>query len=504
MFEGQYTPSELEYIQRQFDKLSVRSYSGKKPDFEVDPIEEVVFPTVSNARGQARSWVLDNLGLDKFIEDNWDKLVNSPIRLVFVIHDTAGTFNSVTGMDKYEIKEWSADNTGTGQKDDHDHGHMVASCIVGDKDGNDLGVLRKLAAIGKVKIVADKDMSKGSGSFGWITKGTKRTIDLPFEKNDMVFHVYSLGALGPKEYKPLDDEFERGIAKGQVFGASSGNSGNDPNGVSRVGYPAVNPNIQAHGATQPNDTIQRYSSTGEEVFAVSGSGVPVITKEGRIQTAHGTSFSHPIKMAVLGLISLYLGKKITQEDADNIVRSMTQDLGTKGRDVIFGYGITKGHLIKDGDFGDHPEDPDPPQEPEVKPYTLKVKIQDFFEKYKNGKEADLEELHYDNMVVEVVANKTADVMQEKVEKMIRDYMSRHYLYFPDGTSQPYLPAVAARMTDMFFEREYGLVIDVKSVQVSTSKTSSYLLEGDELMDWKNAPEDVIGKAEIEMMEIVVS
>lgn len=500
---GQYDPIALEQLQVVYDQAAVRLYSD---EVSIDPIEEVPFPVAQTRAGEIASWVLDELGYDDFIEANYEKLMQSPIRVVFVVHDTAGVYNNNTGLEDFQVKEWNGDNTGTGAADDHNHSHNVASCILGNKPGTRMGLLRRLAEVGKVVVVADKVMSRGSGAYTWISSGYNRTVDLPYQENDLVIHVSSFGGGGSSG--AIIAAMERGEAKGQLWFASAGNSGHNPSGQTSVGFPANHEIPIAVGAVDRNMNRKSYSSTGPEVYSTNGSGVPAVNRDGSINNVEGTSFSQPINAALIGLVALYLGRKVTQEEAKEIIRTRSNDLGEMGRDTFFGYGIQTSETIKEPGEDPGNPDPEPPTEPGIDPYVLTVTINGVTERWKTISEQrdgdPLRTVWYESVTITVKADEDAPDFAKKVASMVLEYANRHYLVVPDDYTEKDVVSVAARFLDIWMDRQYGVTIDPKEVVVVGDANFSYTLAGDELQRWKKTPEDELTGKGFKMQPLFVS
>lgn len=502
---GQYDARTLEHLQLVLEGLQWTKQDNPQQDVGIDPIEELPFPVPPagyDTDGTVSSWVIDHLGTDAFIDQHWERLLASKIRVVFVIHDTAGQYNTGTGLENYQVREWNGDNTGTGQPDDHNHSHNVATCIAGNKPGTRLGILRRLAEAGKVVIVADKVLSKGSGSFSWIRSGYNRAVDLPYQENDLVIHVSSFGALGAYDAGTAE-AVRRGIAKGQIWTASSGNSGHDPAGNSRVGFPASLEEVIAVGAVDPANQRKSYSSTGPEVYSTNGSGVPCVNRDGSISNREGTSFSQPINAAVLGLIALYNDTKLTQEQAKFIIRTQSLDLGDQGRDTFFGFGIQTSDTIQppqDGpgdDPGENPggDPPTPPQPPKVQPYVLRLQLDHYAVswKYLNEMDGPLREISFTEVQINVAADQPAQDLSQKLIAIIDDYSRRSYLGVPEGWREEEVAAIAFRFLDMYLTEQHGIIIDpvVASVRVQ-DENGNFTANSYRLADvgrWKDTPED---------------
>jgi len=112
--------------------------------------------------------------------------------------------------------------------------------------------------------------------------------------------------------------------------SSAGNSGTFSS------LPA-NQYIVTVSATDPNDVIYSWSTTGDCV-TLSAPGCVVTTFNGNgYGSACGTSFSSPVVAGVTALI-LSANPNLTPTQVVSILRSTADDLGPAGLDTTFGYG----------------------------------------------------------------------------------------------------------------------------------------------------------------------
>ncbi|MEM9835161.1 MAG: S8/S53 family peptidase [Bacteroidota bacterium] len=392
----------------------------------IDPIDEVEFPK-SLAGGD--SYAINALDVAAFIQDYSERLLQSPIRLVFVVHDTAGEPTAASGFMPYTELRWCGDNTGTGPAEDHFHSHNVASCILGEKDGDWLGLLWPLAKAGKAVVVFDKVLSKGGGQFAWIAAGLNRTAEIKYEDNDLVIHVNSYGAGGVKTHPLVDAAVQRCIDAGHLFLASAGNSGHDSAGNSRVGYPANLEAVAAIGAVDVRRNRKSYSSTGPEVYATSFSGVPCINPDGSLSNREGTSFSQPILSALVGLYGLFLGRKIDQVEMLEFLRTRRIDLGDKGRDVFFGYGLPLASLFAGApgdDPGEGPGDEPPVTQPEDHP-AAQVISGPFVYRYMTQDEYERGSTFWRILVITELESMTFSTSRDKAALRLQQMMEEHFV-----------------------------------------------------------------------------
>ena len=137
---------------------------------------------------------------------------------------------------------------------------------------------------------------------------------------------------------PKDPVIERSIAataaRGIVMVAASGNAGP----TSPPLYPAANPNVIAVSATDAQDRLFAASNRGSHI-AIAAPGVDIFlpAPDQKYQMISGTSFSAAY---VSGLAALLLERNpaLKPEQVRGILTRTARDLGTPGRDDLFGAG----------------------------------------------------------------------------------------------------------------------------------------------------------------------
>lgn len=232
--------------------------------------------------------------------------------------------------------------------DDEGHGTHVAG-IVAAKDN-------KIGSVGvahDAKLYAVKVMDKhGTGTVANLTKGINWSI-----KNKMNIINMSLGLeeyeIGDKNFYAFKKSIERAYDAGIIIVASSGNDGKK-----LVNYPARWNDVIGVGAiTQytkhDDDPItyikEDFSNYGKGLdFVAPGSFIystfPVKMKpflgEVGYEYYSGTSMSAPY---MAGFMAILKGKypKLTNRQLRVKARGYTKDLGKKGKDDKYGYGVIR-------------------------------------------------------------------------------------------------------------------------------------------------------------------
>ena len=218
--------------------------------------------------------------------------------------------------------------------DDNGHGTHVAGIVAAlDNDVGVIGVAPE-AALYAVKVL-DRN---GSGSWSNIIKGLQWAVD-----NHMQVINMSLG--GTSGSSTLKTACDNAYAAGVVVVAAAGNNGNSSGTGDTVLYPARYDSVIAVAATDSADKRASYSSTGPKVeLAAPGSNINSTLPGGAYGTKSGTSMASP---HVTGVAALVIASGIQDGNGnghinDEVRQRLQQtadDLGTAGRDSLYGYGL---------------------------------------------------------------------------------------------------------------------------------------------------------------------
>jgi hypothetical protein len=204
----------------------------------------------------------------------------------------------------------------------HVHGTGIAGAIVAHA--------RLIGSAPEARILAIR-------AFGTAPKGAESTSYVILKALDYAAlhgaQIVNMSFAGPK-----DAMIERSIAataaRGIVMVAASGNAGP----TSPPLYPAANPNVIAVSATDAQDRLFAASNRGNHI-ALAAPGVDIFlpAPDEKYQMISGTSFSAAY---VSGLAALVLERNpaLKPEQVRAILTKTARDLGTPGRDDLFGAG----------------------------------------------------------------------------------------------------------------------------------------------------------------------
>jgi Subtilase family len=204
----------------------------------------------------------------------------------------------------------------------HVHGTGVAGAIVSHA--------RLMGSAPAARILAIR-------AFGKVSSGAESTSFVILRGLDYAAshgaQIVNMSFAGPK-----DALIERGIAalaaKGIVMVAAAGNAG----AKSPPLYPAANANVIAISATDAQDRLFTASNRGGYI-AVAAPGVDVFlpAPDEKYQITSGTSFSAAYVSGLAGLM-LERNPALKPEELRAILMKTARDLGSPGRDDLFGAG----------------------------------------------------------------------------------------------------------------------------------------------------------------------
>ncbi|WP_315833986.1 S8 family serine peptidase [Bradyrhizobium prioriisuperbiae] len=157
-----------------------------------------------------------------------------------------------------------------------------------------------------------------------------KSIDYAVSRGARIINMSFAGPEDPLIGKVL----AAAAAKGVVLVAASGNAGPKSPPL----FPAADRNVIAVSATDASDKLFPASNRGRHI-AIAAPGVDILTPapDGKYQVTSGTSFSAAY---ISGLIALMIERNpaLTPDDVRSILTKTAQDLGTPGRDDMFGAG----------------------------------------------------------------------------------------------------------------------------------------------------------------------
>ncbi|MFW6153025.1 MAG: S8 family peptidase, partial [Halobacteriota archaeon] len=194
--------------------------------------------------------------------------------------------------------------------DDNDHGTHCAGTA--DAVDNDLGVVgvSTEATLHAVKVLD----CEGSGSFSDIAAGIEWTADQGYDVGSM--------SLGGSASSTVEDAVQYADEEGVLLVAAAGNDGSCSDCVS---YPAAYPEVIAVSATDEDDNLADFSSTGPEVeLAAPGVDVLSTIPEDDYEYFSGTSMATP---HVAGAGGQLMANGLSNTEARQQLADTAEDIG---------------------------------------------------------------------------------------------------------------------------------------------------------------------------------
>lgn len=228
------------------------------------------------------------------------------------------------------------------------HGTMVTG-IIGAATDNGRGIagLNWSVSIMPVRVLS----SSGNGTVAGVGQGIRWAVDNGADVINMSL-AWDSNPNDPGE-RFVVEQIEYAISRGVTLVAGAGND----NG--RITMPAAHPDVIAVGAVDRNKRRAWYSNYGSELDLVAPGGSQqngatdggVLSTDvvgGRLSYSYeqGTSFASP---HVAGVVALMYANGITDpHTVREILTDTAEDLGTRGFDELYGYGLINAYAAVAG------------------------------------------------------------------------------------------------------------------------------------------------------------
>lgn len=299
---------------------------------------EITFQTeaLNNYALGYMSWGVKHMGLD-VLQKNLEKKGKLPEVKVAVIDSGINTDNKYL-KNRYTNDGYNFLDNNTDISDSEFHGTMVSGVIADCTSSN-------------VKVLPLKvNGASGRGNM----KNVAKAIHYAVEHNADVINL-SLSSEDPNHtITILDEAIEEAVSKGVVVVAAAGNQGGD----TADRYPANKDNVLTITSVDSSDKIAENANTGADVdFALPG--VLVLAPYKRLMMVDsGTSLAAPHAAAAAALLKSWC-KHLNQDQVVDILKQYSVDLGAKGFDNTYGWG-----MINLSKFNVNATPPEPVTEPE--------------------------------------------------------------------------------------------------------------------------------------------
>jgi subtilisin family serine protease len=215
----------------------------------------------------------------------------------------------------------SFDALGSGEPP-HAHGTGIAGAIASHG--------RLMGAAPGVHLIAIRAFGQGSVGVESSSFVVLKSLDHAVTQHAQIINMSFAG--------PKDALIERAInavaAKGIVMVAASGNAG----AKSPPLFPGANPHVIAVSATDARDKLFEASNRGSYIaLAAPGAEIFLPAPDQKYQITSGTSFSAAYVSGVAALV-LERDPALKPDDVRAILTRTARDLGSPGRDDLFGAG----------------------------------------------------------------------------------------------------------------------------------------------------------------------
>ncbi len=204
----------------------------------------------------------------------------------------------------------------------HVHGTGIAGAIVAHA--------RLMGSAPEARLLAIRAFSGASGGAESTSYVILKALDYAAEHGAQIINMSFAG--------PKDPMIERGIAatasRGILLVAAAGNGGPKSPPL----YPAANPNVIAVSGTDAQERLFTASNRGNYIaIAAPGADIFLPAPDEKYQITSGTSFSAAYVSGVAALI-MERNPALKPNDVRAILTKTARDLGTPGRDDLFGAG----------------------------------------------------------------------------------------------------------------------------------------------------------------------
>ncbi|MFC4357908.1 S8 family peptidase [Halobium salinum] len=217
----------------------------------------------------------------------------------------------------YAVEECDGFDCNEPWDDDHSHGTHCAGIANAVNNGSGVVGVATNATLHGVKVMTKEGRGTGSGVAG----GIKWAADQGYEVISM-----SLGATSPSSV--VHDAVRYATEQGTLVVAAAGNEGPC---IDCVHYPGAYDEAVAVGATNSEDELSEFSSTGPEVeIAAPGTDITSCVIGGGYQTYSGTSMATP---HVAGAAALLAAQGLSNTEIRAQLTETAEDLGYGDRET---------------------------------------------------------------------------------------------------------------------------------------------------------------------------
>jgi|GEM_PF-3924499 len=255
----------------------------------------------------------------------WNLVKNKSRDVVVAVLDTGLDINHEDLKGRVAPGGYNFIDNSTSVYDLNGHGTAVSG-VIAARSNNSIGVTG-VAGSFNIKILP---LQIGYSDGVIYQEDMIRAIDYAIEKKVDVINM-SFG--GPGSSKLEQQAMNRAINHGISIIAAAGNEGN-----SAYMYPASYDGVISVGAINESNKLYSFSNRNNKVDVVAYGSVYTTALNGTYKRWEGTSFSTPIVSGVIGLVRM-VDSTLTPSQIEGIIEGTSIDLGTKGKDTLYGSGV---------------------------------------------------------------------------------------------------------------------------------------------------------------------
>lgn len=287
------------------------------------------FIALPNDPQLSQAWQFEGIGAEK----TWDQVNNEDTVVVAVLDTGLNTKHpdivgkTIAGFDYV---------TGTTEVTDVvGHGTAVSGCIAALAN-NGIGIAG-VAGTANIKIApyrtGGKTVDDYEANLGYACAALYDAANRPEVR------VINMSFVGYEDFPALETAIAYAADAGKILVAASGNEGGDPENAGKTGIPSSYDNVISVGATDRDNVIADFSQHNEMVdLCAPGVETTTLWDQDDYITASGTSLSSPVVAGACAVL-VAADVTITPAEVEGILKDTAIDLGEKGRDNYYGYGL---------------------------------------------------------------------------------------------------------------------------------------------------------------------
>lgn len=312
--------------QEQLDAIPDTALDYCEPDFKLSMLEDTAVNDTLYVNGA--QWNLENMK----VPAAWAKGQFGEGVTVAVID--SGLYG-ISGGESHEdidpakfVKPYNARIGYEGAEtvsDDHGHGTFVAGMIFANTN-NSAGIAGIMPNISLMPIKVSTKTSDAAVS------DVVKAINYAVANGADIINM----SLGSNDFsQTLKDACDYAVSKGLIVVAAAGNDGN-----SNPCYPAAYDSVIGVGSLTKDNLLAASSQYGESVY-VTAPGAGVVSTDNSsngYKRSSGTSFASP-EAAALAAMARAIDPSMDQDGFKKLLRDTCTDLGEKGHDSLYGYGM---------------------------------------------------------------------------------------------------------------------------------------------------------------------